>query len=181
MQQFLAEFGNAAFLLLQSNPYLVAGLRGDDVVEPVLLWHLLRRSKDLDRVAALQLIVYLLILTVDASAGTLTTDIGVDAERKIKQGRTKRQPVEIAFGRKRKDFLVVDIHAHVLHQLHRSGLGRFENIAHIVHPCVEVPLALDAFVLPMGRKTLFGDRIHPLAAYLHLDPFIFRTVNRYMQ
>ena len=123
----------------------------------------------------MQFVGKLLVFPVDTSAHTDTTELGVDVECEVKKRGTGGEPVQVAFGGEHEHFLVVDIHPEITHKFHRALLGAFQNVAHIVHPCVEVAFTFDAFVAPVRCQPFFGHKIHAPGAYLHFHPFPFRA------
>ena len=171
LQQFLAILGILVLLLVESLLDFYPTLRGGGDVEPVLLGSLVGRGEYLDGVAAFEFVFDGFDFPVHAAAHAFAAQPGVNEEGKVEQGGPQRQLVQVALGGEDKHLLVVEVHLEVAHQLQGSAVfGRFEHLAHVVHPVVESRLALDALVFPVGCQSAFGNLVHTAGAYLHLDP-----------
>ena len=105
----------------------------------------------------------------------------MDLEGEIEKRRPERKLVEIAARSEHEHFLAVEIHVEIAHQSHRACIGILEDVAHVVHPCIQVVFALDALVFPVGGDAGLGYLVHASGAYLHFHPFVLRAEHRDVQ
>ncbi len=166
----LAEVGTCLKLLVEFLANLVAALRAYYNVHPVRLWRLCGGGKYLDGVAALYHMAYLAVASVDNCSCAVCSNIGVDIEGEVEHRRSGRKLEEVALRSEGVNFLGVDIHADILHQLHGVVLACLEDISDIVHPLVG-GVRLHALVAPVCSKTFLCHEVHSLRAELHLHPF----------
>ncbi len=110
------------------------------------------------------------MLTIDHGPGAMCAYVGVDLESEIEHSGSGTKTEQVAFRSEGKHLLSVDVHAHILHQLHRPGFGSLKDVADVVHPLVGA-VALNALVAPMCGKTFLSHKIHTAGAELHLYPF----------
>ncbi len=85
-----------------------------------------------------------------------------------------REPVEVAHRSEDEHLFVIQVHLEIFHELH-GAVGGLKDVTNIVHPCVQLALALYALVFPVGCETFFCNEVHPASAYLDFDPFAVRS------
>ena len=171
-EHLLGHAGLFALQFLYALANLGARLSCDYNVQPVLLGRLVLAGQDFHLVAALQFLSDGHVLVADFGSDALVAHLGVDAVGKIQNGGSHGQFEQVAFGREHKHFVFNQILLELVHQLH--VVAGFQHAAHVGQPFVHTALsAPDAFVSPVGGKSVFGNIVHSFRANLHLHPFLF--------
>ena len=96
-----------------------ASLGGNDEVEPVLLGRLRGRGNNLDRVAIMQYIFNRYVAAVHAGGDTAAAELRVDGEGEVEDCRALGQLDEFARRGEDVDFVLVEVHLEVLHEVER--------------------------------------------------------------
>ena len=156
----------AAAALLDLDPVADALLRarGRDDLQPVLARGLAGRGDDLDRVAALQLVLERDELAVDARAGAVLADLRVDAVREVDDGRARREVEQVALRREGEDLLVEEVLLDRAHELLRV-LEVLLPVQQLAQPGEALDLLrraglVLALVAPVRRDAGLGDPVH---------------------
>ena len=89
----------------------------------------------------------------------------------IKYGGTLGELEQIALGRKDIDFLILQVHLELIHNL--QVITGFKRRTNAGKPGIHIALALNAFIAPMSSKTMLGNIVHALSTYLHFHPLAF--------
>ncbi len=98
---------------------LGARARRPDEIEPVLAGLLVGARQDLDHVAVPELVAERLDLAVDARAGDVLAELGVDREREVDRRRAAREDAHVALGREDVDLVLEEVDLHPLEELGR--------------------------------------------------------------
>ena len=110
-----------ALLALDVGPDARLGARRLHQLEPVLRRRLVRGGDDLDRVAALQLVAQRHELAVDARAGAVVPDLGVDAVGEVDHRGADGEVQQVALRREDEDLLAEEVLLHRAQELVRVG------------------------------------------------------------
>ena len=117
LEGFLGELCVACLLFVQALAYLVAGLGGDGVVQPVALGLLAGVGEYFHLVARLQPGVDVDVLSVDQGAGAVAAHVGVDVEGEVQHGGSLAELEEVALGGEDEDLVAVEVNLELVHQL----------------------------------------------------------------
>ena len=98
---------------------LVAGVRGDDEVQPVAARLVAGLRDDFDDVAVFEAGAERHHLAVDARADALVADVGVNRVGEVDRRRAARKRLDLAFRREGVDLLGIELDLQVLDELLR--------------------------------------------------------------
>ena len=165
--------------LLHAKPVLdlVLGPRRLDELQPVTMRHLAGSRRDLDRVAASELILERHHFAVDLGPVAVVADLGVNGVRKVDRRRALDQLLDRALGREDVDDVRIEVKLHRLHELPVVGevLVRLEQLAQPLEGALLriIDLAL-LLVRPVRRNAFLGDPVHLLRPDLKLHVLALR-------
>ena len=105
----------------------------------------------------------------------------MDGKGKVEHGGPFRQFDQFAGRCEDIDFVLIQVHLEVLHQVERVVLLLFQGGTHGIEEFVQSTFGFHAFVFPVGCQSAFGDLIHPAGTDLHFHPFVLRAHDRDVQ
>ena len=168
----LALGDNLAPVLTQGGQESAAGFGGGDEVEPLLLGSLRLGGKNLDLVAAVQLLAQRYEAVVHLGGDAVEPQVGVQGEGQVEGRGILGQGDEVALGGEDKNLGTEEVELDGIEEVDGVGFGVLEYVLDGLEPDVELRLFVGVayLVLPVGGETALGDFVHLLAAYLYLDP-----------
>ena len=133
-------------------------------------------GEDFHLVAALQFVAQGHELVVNLGTDTVAAEEGVYREGEVEGSASCRHGLNLAFRCEHEYLRSKEVELDGVEEVHCVRLRVVENLLDGMQPLVEFSLVLgelyfsSLLVFPMGSKSLFGNLVHAVGAYLHLYP-----------
>ena len=176
VKYFLTLALRLAVVAAQYGLNLGLSLSGRYKVDPTFIDVLRLGCENLYLVATLQFVAQRNQLVVNLSTDTMTAQEGVDGECKVECRTACRQSTDLALRRKHEYLTGKQVELDGVQEVHSIRLWVVQNLLDGAQPLVELVLVLGIFLLntvlvfPVSCKSLFGNLVHTVGTYLHLNP-----------
>ena len=158
--------------MAQGGTQASLALGGDDKFFPFRLGLLAVAADDLDLVSAGEFVGQGFELVVDFAGDTVRTQVGVQCERQVKDGRALGQGDGLSPGSEDDNLAGKQVELHRVKEVDSVGLGILEDVGDGTQPPREFLflLAFTDLVFPVGGKSALGGVVHLAAPDLYFHP-----------
>ena len=105
----------------------------------------------------------------------MVSHVGVYSVCKVEHGGTFRKLHQVAFRCEDEYLIFIEIHLELVN--HLSVIIVLQCPTDACQPFVHAAFSLYSFVSPVCGKSTFSHFVHTFGAYLHLHPFVFRSLH----